>query len=229
MNEIFNKIKYFKEIYKPMSSNHNLFFEYFTLNYHKPKKIVEIGAGAAGWALTINELLNYDQEFVLFEDFRQTDYNGFEWWPNNKKDLKDYIVQKNKNFKYSLQDKYIKTDNADVLRFDAWGTSLKEFEDIISHLSDNAIILFDDFSVNKDLDLIILVLELYKKQLIYPIWASDTVSCWTKSEKYSKEIIFYLNNNKDELMKITNSYVNYKKFSTVLNLYFELIQIRPTY
>lgn len=215
------------EFYKPMGSFNNLLYEYFVLKEHNPKKIIEVGAGAAGWALTVNELLNSsDLEFELVEDFRETNYPGFEWWPKNKTELQQYIFQKNKNFKYSLNEKYSTASGGDVLRFDAWEFSLADFEKMISELSKNAIIIFDDFSFNKDLDLMILVLELVKKKLIYPIWASNTVSGWSKSQLYSKKMISYLEKNKHTLESITKEKVCYKNINTVLNINFELIQFK---
>jgi hypothetical protein len=210
-----------------MSFKNDLFYEYFVLKKHNPKKIIEVGAGAAGWALTMNELLENDTlEFELIENFCYTNYMGYEWWPKNKIELNNYILEKNKNLKYSLKKKYKTTKNADVLRFDAWDFSLNDFEKILSDLSENAIIIFDDFSVNKDLDLIILVLELAKKNLIYPIWASNTVSGWSKSKDYSKKMISYLQKNKTILNNVTKDTVCYKKFNTVLDIEFELVQFK---
>jgi hypothetical protein len=227
MNDIINKINYCRENYKPMGHKRDLFYEYFILKEHNPNKIIEIGAGAAGWALTMNDLLdNNTLEFELIENFCQTNYTGFEWWPKNKIEFSNYILEKNKNLKYSLKEKYSKIDNGDVLRFDAWGFSLQEIESILNDLSENAIIIFDDFSFNKDLDLIILVLELAKKNLIYPIWASNTVSGWSKSKNYSKKMISYLEKNKTILNNVTNETVCYKKFTTVLNIDFQLVQFK---
>jgi hypothetical protein len=227
MNIIIDKLNYCIDFYKPMGFKNDLFYEYFVLKKHNPKKIIEVGTGAAGWALTMNDLLdNETLEFKLIEDFRQTNYTGFEWWPKNKIEFSNYILEKNKNLKYSLKEKYSKIDNGDVLRFDAWGFSLQEIESILNDLSENAIIIFDDFSFNKDLDLIILVLELAKKNLIYPIWASNTVSGWSKSKDYSKKMISYLEKNKTILNNVTNETVCYKKFTTVLNIDFELVQFK---
>jgi len=227
MNDIVDKLNYCMKFYKPMGSFNNLFYEYFVLKEHNPKKIIEVGAGAAGWALTVNELLNSSElEFELVEDFRETNYSGFEWWPDNKIDFNNYVREKNKNFKYSLNEKYNTSVIGDVLRFDAWEFSLSDFEIILASLSENAIFIFDDFSFNKDLDLMILVLELVKKKLIYPIWASNTVSGWSKSKHYSKKMISYLEKNKDLIKAVTGETVCYKNINTVLDINFELIQFK---
>lgn len=228
MNNIIDKLNHCIEFYKPMGSFNNLFYEYFVLKEHNPKKIIEVGAGAAGWALTVNELLNSSElEFELIEDFRETNYSGFEWWPDNKIDFNNYVREKNKNFKYSLNfEKYNASVMADVLRFDAWEFSLSDFKIMLAGLTENAIVIFDDFSFNKDLDLMILVLELVKKKLIYPIWASDSVSGWSKSEHYSKKMISYLEKNKDLIETITGETLCYKNIDTVLDINFELIQIK---
>jgi hypothetical protein len=227
MNDITDKLNYCMEFYKPMGSFSNLFNEYLVLKEHNPKKIIEIGVGAAGWALTINDLLNNSNlEFDLIEDFRETNYPGFEWWPTNKTAFDEYIKEKNKHFKYSLNEEYSKIENGDVLRFDAWGVSLKEIESILANLSFDAIVIFDDFSFNKDLDLIVLVLELVKKKLIYPIWASNTVSGWSKSKYYSKQMITHLQRNKDLIETVTKQTVCYKNINTVLDINFELIQFK---
>lgn len=227
MNNIIDKLNHCIEFYKPMGSFNNLFYEYFVLKEHNPKKIIEVGAGAAGWALTVNELLNSGElEFELIEDFRETNYPGFEWWPDNEIDFNNYVNEKNKNFKYSLNEKYSTSVVGDVLRFDAWEFSLSDFEIVLDNLSDNAIIIFDDFSFNKDLDLMILVLELVKKKLIYPIWASNTVSGWSKSEHYSKKMISKLEKNKDLIETITGERVCYKNINTVIDINFELIQFK---
>ena len=227
MNDIVDKLNYCIEFYKPMGSFSNLFYEYLVLKEHNPKKIIEIGVGAAGWALSINELLNSsDLKFELVEDFRQTKYPGFEWWPENKIEFNKYVLEKNKNFKYSLNEKYNTPVIGDVLRFDAWDFSLNDFEMILSNLSENAIVIFDDFSFNKDLDLIVLVLELVKKKLIYPIWASNTVSGWSKSKRYSKKMISYLEKNKNLIESVAGETVCYKNINTVLDINFELIQFK---
>lgn len=224
MKTILETINECKINYQPMSNRYDLFCEYLILKKHNPKKIMEIGAGAAGWALTINELINSKElEFVLIEDFRQTNYQGFEWWPKNGDELVDYISSKGKNFNYKWQEKYINNDQVDVFRFDAWGTSYNKLFDIVNSLVENSVILFDDFAFNKDPDLIIMVLELAKNKIIYPIWASEKVSCWSRSNNYSQYLKSYLEDQKD----LINDCVNIKlvrKHYTVLDIDLDIVQ-----
>ncbi len=211
-----------------MSEENNLFCEYLILKKHNPKKIIEIGTGAAGWALTINELLNDNNlEFFLIEDFRQTNYTGFEWWPDNLHELNDYILSKNQNFNYILQKNYneIQDITADVIRFDAWGLSLKDYKRNIKNITENSVIFFDDFSFNKDPDLIILVLELAKEKLIHPMWASETVSCWSRSKYYSNQIKSHLIEHKDIIKEYANFDIRHSYYR-VLDMEFDIVQAR---
>lgn len=212
--------------YRPMESKANLICQYLILKKHNPKIIVEIGAGAAGWALTINDLLQKtDINFFLFENFEETHYETLEWWPKNKRDLTNYILSKNENLSFQLDTHYSKIKKIDVLRFDAWGFSLKDFENIIADCNKNSIVFFDDFAFNKDPDLIIMVLELFKKKLIYPIWASENASCWSRSKSYSHEIIDFMKQNQEIIKHFTGCNFCHKEFDAA-DLQFEIVQTK---
>jgi len=212
--------------YKPMETKANLICQYLLLKEHNPKIVVEIGAGAAGWALTINDLLkSTDINFYLFENFVETLYESYEWWPKNATDLTNYILEKNVNFNFNLAAEYNKVKKIDVLRFDAWGLSLQDFESIIADCNKNSIIIFDDFAFNKDPDLIIMVLELFRKQLIFPVWASENSSCWSRSKSYSHHLINVLNKNQDLIQQFTGCKICHKEFD-VVDLQFEIFQTK---
>jgi spore coat polysaccharide biosynthesis predicted glycosyltransferase SpsG len=214
------------ENYQPMESKANLICQYLILKEHNPKNIVEIGTGAAGWALTISDLLQRtDINFFLFENFEETQYQNHEWWPKNKKDLMNYILAKNKNFQFDLSEKYSKVEKIDVLRYDAWGFSCQDFENIIEDCNKNSIVFFDDFSFNKDPDLVIMVLELFEKNLIYPIWASENSSCWSPSKDYSYYMIDFLKQKQSLIKQFTQCDCCYKQYN-VSDLQFEMIQTK---
>jgi hypothetical protein len=226
MKEIIETINNCCEQYMPMESKTNLFLEYLILKEHQPKKIIEIGTGAAGWALTINQLFRKDKlEFALFENFDQTNYKDYEWWPKSKKELEDYIKSKNSKFKFTLEEKYNKVENADVIRFDAWGISFEEYKNIISHLKEDSIILFDDVAFHKDIDLIIITLELARQKLIYPIWGSNTVTCWSRSKSYSKHMIFHLNKHASLVKNFCNLKLKHSTYE-LLDYNFSIIQTK---
>lgn len=226
MREIIETIDNCFETYMPMESKTNLFLEYLILKEHRPKKIIEIGTGAAGWALTINQLFRKDKlEFALFENFDQTNYKHYEWWPTNKKELEDYIKSKNSKFKFTLEEKYNKVEDADVIRFDAWGISFEEYKNIISHLKEDSIILFDDVAFHKDIDLIIITLELARQKIIYPIWGAETVTCWSRSEIYSKQMIHHLNKNSQLVKNLLNCKLTHKNYE-LLDYKINIIQTK---
>jgi len=226
MKEIIETIDTCFEKYMPMESKTNLFLEYLILKEHQPKKIIEIGTGAAGWALTINQLFRKDKlEFALFENFDQTNYKDYEWWPKNKKELENYIKSKNSKFRFTLEEKYIKVENADVIRFDAWNISFEEYKNIISHLKEDSIILFDDVAFHKDIDLIIITLELAKQKIIYPIWGAETVTCWSRSEIHSKRIMHQLNKNSQLVKNFLNLKLNRNKY-VLLDYNIDIVQTK---
>jgi len=231
MEEIVDKIKQCNTKYRPMSDLYDLFCEYIILKKHNPKKIMEICAGSAGWALTTNELLNLENlEFVLVEDFRYVSYDGFNWWPQNKNELEQYIKLKNSNFQFHLQDSYTKCyePQADVLRIDAWGFTYNDLQHWISDCNRSSVILFDDFAFNKDPDLIIMVLELAKNKIIFPIWTSDKVSCWSASNTYSKKIKKHLEQHKDIMKDCLNLTLIRKQYN-VLGIYLDIIQTKKPF
>lgn len=189
-----------------MSHWYEIYFEYQVLKYHSPQKIIEIGAGAGGWALTIHELLENDTlQFYLIEDFSgpggMTDY----YFPKNISELVNHIKNKNPKINFTLDKKYKKTKKYDVLRYDAWGYTSQELEFIINNLRERSLIIFDDFTFNTDPDQMFYVLSLAQKKLIFPIYSSNKISCWSNSKEYSLELINYLKEIKDIIINDTGA------------------------
>ena len=200
-------IKKCEEDYRFMSHWREIFFEYVVLKFHQPKKIIEVGAGSGAWAQTINDLLNYnDLQFLLIENYAGPgDEIGYDL-PKNELELAEYIRKKTPNLNFSLSLDY-DTDylGYDVFRYDAWGYTIDKLDLIISNLTNNSIIIFDDFAFNKDPDLVLMVLTLAKDKKIFPIYASNKISCWSNNQEYSKKIITYLKDNKEFIVNNTNA------------------------
>ena len=185
LSEVINLV----EKHSPMVRFEDLKVLIELLNYTKPKSILELGTGAGGWILAINEALEHDVSFIGYENFK---------WDNigqqftDIKQLETQLQIVSNNNKILLKDSDVTTlDNLefcnnlfDVVRLDCLEESNdinKLFYKIFPYTSDNCIFLVDDIVPNNCPNRFLTYMDKVSDGVLKPIWFGNKEGAWCKS------------------------------------------------
>lgn len=173
------------------------------LRLHRPRHIVELGAGAAGWAATHARLLDYQPQWTLVENFKWAltpggyQFEG-EGWPTNTASL--YHVARVKS-NDRMDPRVVDHNNAsliepaDYIRYDC-ELDLGSF---IRAAQPDAIIQIDDFTWNCSVNRILMVLELARQGELVPLWFGEKESAWCRTVQHRDSMLDVVRDNADVL------------------------------
>lgn len=173
------------------------------LRLHRPDHIIELGAGAGGWAATHAQLLKHDPRFTLVENFKWARTEGGysfegETWPTTSAELHQIVREKSAG---QIEADVVEHNDpqriapADFIRYDC-ELDLGRF---IHAANPDAIIQIDDFNWNCSVNRILMVLEMARQGDLFPLWFGEKESAWCRTEKHRDFMLDVIRDNESVL------------------------------
>src|SRR6185437_13878772 len=173
---------------KPMSIVQDLEFASELLKAAKSKKVIEFGAGAGGWILTMNHLVP-DVTFIAVENFSIAFGDD---WPKTKASWLLYVHNKafavGNDLSVTIMDKDVTEmkfkGEYDAVRFDCL-TNMKDITKLIDkvmpHTSETSLFFVDDISPNTCPGRFMAFMEKSLKNELLPVWFGHKEGAWCKN------------------------------------------------
>lgn len=190
-NSIANIMHHYKTQQHPTDMRAELEF----IRCHNPKHIVELGTCHAGWPLTINHILQFNEKtlFTLIETFAG---NEFTFLKNKTHDVQlEYmnrlISKKSSTLNYNLKfDNEVETikDEYDVFRYDGY-SKYDIFKQFVDKATDNALIIVHDQNFINEFFISLYSIKYMTEHNLYPMFFGHYTGIFCKSKEY-KEFIF---------------------------------------
>jgi hypothetical protein len=200
-----------------MGNDEDLLFTCHFMDFLKPKKILELGAGSGAWGLFLHYFGKGNVQFDFVENFdyanRNFDLDQFWPWPSNKEELELYInsiaLQFNKPFNFNIFDIDAKDcvsldlNIYDVIRWDCEIVNYPSIiKTVVTSMSNNSVLFVDDTSNNKAIHRLITMINLVNEGLVTPLWFGNNQSVWAKPN-FPKPLLF------SYMEKIKENFIEY--------------------
>ena len=180
-----------------MTSASELFITSEILKIHNPVHIVELGAGAGGWAAALYLLGNSKIKYTLIENMSwgiQGFFDNNENFPKTLQELEDLVLLKTSditNFEFFKEVEDVTSNNFDVFRYDCNGITDQQLNSILKKCHEKSVIFIDDFKMNVNPIACMQAMELHANDKLYPLWFSDKESAWCNNKDY-RDYIYHL-------------------------------------
>ena len=199
MNISQNKILELIEFNKTQQHPTDMRVELEFLRCHNPTHVVELGTCHAGWPLTVNKVLKFDEKtlFTLIETFAGNEYN---WIKHRSDDYKTRFMQatikkKSQTLNYNLKfDNIVETidKDYDVFRYDGY-SDYKTFKNFIDKATDNALIIVHDQNFVNEFQLSLYSIKYMIDHSLYPLYFGTFTGIFCKNKDYKETIFKKLN------------------------------------
>lgn len=212
----YKKLSKILDIVHPLSEIGDLSVVGDILNVHRPKNIIELGAGNGDWLLFTAAVLQ-DSSVNLMG------YENFTWkdntigWASNIEELNNLVKERlskfNLNNKIEIQNRDIENlsnfisefncSNYDVVRLDCLCNTVNQVEAVIDSImpyaSENCIFLVDDILPSHCPNRFLSFMERVGKKELKPLWFGEKEGAWVKPSFNVEDFL-------DKLVPFSNQY-----------------------
>lgn len=198
-SEIFDLLHYSRS----MVDYADFVVESLVLNIHNPSTIVEIGAGAGGWAISTAKMLNFLPNMHLVENFKWANDTLSKpqatAWPTHADELLAIVLPTIPTATVATSlDKA--TVSYSAVRYDA-NTGYDDFADVVRSLETPGIVIIDDFTFSCDINRILYALTYCKSHSLHPLVFGPRSAVWVNDITYRDYLLDELKKHADLLEK----------------------------
>jgi hypothetical protein len=171
--------------HKPMVEMQDFFVENYLLCHmrnNEDTKVIELGAGNAGWPLALHDLGYKNPEWYLVEDFSWArSAKTKSDWAKTADELEVQILEHDPNFKLKSITPTIPDNDTvyDVIRVDCMMDQEKLIEFIQKHTHYGSWVIIDDCKMDCGFERLALAFRLILSGLITPVWIGEKESIFS--------------------------------------------------